>query len=580
MREKLRASIHDINPWLLTGIAIILAVILTTGLNFFFAWLEGGEINPRITMYATIDAVLIPLIIAPVIINILKRVINLEQEKHELEGQVAHHQHEQESAEQRIANLQAISDLAIACAAVAPDADINKLLAEQIQSITGALGVSISEYDTQEQALITRYVSVSGDTLSFLNKILGRNIIGLRSPLSPARLREIKNGVVAEVSDLHQVSFGSIPKSVSNIIHNTFNIGAITGLAFMYSGELWGAAVVLTPKGLPFPDQELAMALANVSAMAMRRQKTEEALQESEARYRALVEMSPAAITMSDLTGNILYCNQQMADLHGYDSVDQVFGTNVLSLFAPEEHAKVFQYLQDALKIEQIDDTPFMLVKRDGSHFPGEIRANLVTDFEGNPAGIIGISRDITERKRAQEEMQKLARTDPLTGLFNRRYFFEIAEKEFAESIRYNRPLSVLILDLDLFKDINDTYGHFVGDQALIHIGELLQKAIRTPDTIARYGGEEFVLLLPETICSNATIFAERLRTLVEDTPVKYGDDPIYLSASFGVAGKQDKGKGTFDQLISNADQALYKAKGNGRNQVVCYREDAENPIP
>jgi len=183
------------------------------------------------------------------------------------------------------------------------------------------------------------------------------------------------------------------------------------------------------------------------------------------------------------------------------------------------------------------------------------------------------LAREIEERKRIQEELQKLARTDPLTGLFNRRHFFEIAEKEFAESVRYDRPLSVIILDLDLFKEINDTHGHLVGDQALIHIAELLLKAIRTPDTAARYGGEEFVVLLPETECDNAMLFAERLRKLVEDSPVKKGSDAIHVTASFGVAGQKNKVEETLDQLISKADQALYKAKGNGRNQVVCYRE-------
>lgn len=190
------------------------------------------------------------------------------------------------------------------------------------------------------------------------------------------------------------------------------------------------------------------------------------------------------------------------------------------------------------------------------------------------------LEREIEKRKRIQDELQKLARTDSLTGLFNRRYFFEIAEKEFAESTRYNRPLSVIILDLDLFKDINDTYGHLIGDQALIHIGKLLQIAIRTPDTAARYGGEEFVVLLPETESAQAILFAERLRKLVEDSPVQNGNASISLTASFGVAGYQTKGEEKFDQLISKADQALYMAKGNGRNRVVCYREDTTNPMP
>jgi len=185
------------------------------------------------------------------------------------------------------------------------------------------------------------------------------------------------------------------------------------------------------------------------------------------------------------------------------------------------------------------------------------------------------LSEEINERQRTQEDLQQLARTDSLTGLFNRRYFFEIAGKEFAKSIRYHRPLSVIILDLDLFKSVNDTYGHLAGDQALNHIGDLLRKTVRKPDVPARYGGEEFVVLLPETDGENARVFAERLRKLLADSPIHCGNDIVHLTASIGVAGKSnDEEVETLDQLISQADQALYKAKGAGRNLVVCARNE------
>jgi PAS domain S-box-containing protein len=410
MREKILASIRDINPWILTGIAVILAVILTTGLNYFFSWLEGGKINPRVFVYATIDAVLIPLIIAPIIINMLKRVIDLEQEKQDLEGKVEHHHHAQRVAEQRVANLQAISNLALDCTAAEPGVNLHKLIAEKLQVITGALGVSIAEYSSQEKVLITRHVNVSGDVLSTLNNILGRNIIGLRSPISPEIYQQISKEIVTDVSDLYEVSFGAIPKSVSTVIQKTFGIGYFIGMGFMYSGELWGTAVIAVRKEHPSIDHDMAMALANVAAMAMRRQKTEEALQASQARYRALVEMSPDAITLADLAGKILFCNQKTADVHGYSSVDQIVGTNVLDYFAPEEHAGVLQQLQNALSTRQIGDTPFTLVKKDGSRFPGEIRAGLISGTDSNPIGIIGITRDITERNSAVAEREALIR--------------------------------------------------------------------------------------------------------------------------------------------------------------------------
>ena len=185
------------------------------------------------------------------------------------------------------------------------------------------------------------------------------------------------------------------------------------------------------------------------------------------------------------------------------------------------------------------------------------------------------LTQEITERRRAQDELQRLASTDPLTGLFNRRYFYEIADKEFAKSVRYQRPLSVIILDLDLFKETNDTYGHVVGDQALVHIGNLLRIKERETDTVARYGGEEFVMLLPETNRANAMMVAERLRKLVEDSPIQIDSYTIRLTASFGVSGKYDDQKAeTFDNLISQADRALYEAKRGGRNRVVFYFDE------
>jgi diguanylate cyclase (GGDEF)-like protein len=182
---------------------------------------------------------------------------------------------------------------------------------------------------------------------------------------------------------------------------------------------------------------------------------------------------------------------------------------------------------------------------------------------------------EITERKHAEAELKRLASIDFLTGLFNRRRFFEIARQEFIKSSRYNRPLSALIFDLDLFKRVNDTHGHLVGDQALIHIGNLIRKLTRKTDIIARYGGEEFVILLPETDRANAQIFAERLRQFVQNSPVSYDDISIHLTISIGVSGKNvERDAEEFDQLISQADEALYKAKRAGRNKVICYWEN------
>jgi two-component system, sensor histidine kinase LadS len=184
----------------------------------------------------------------------------------------------------------------------------------------------------------------------------------------------------------------------------------------------------------------------------------------------------------------------------------------------------------------------------------------------------VKLSAEVAERKRAEDELKRLASVDFLTGLFNRRHFFEIAGREFVKSTRYNHPLSVIIFDIDLFKDVNDTYGHLIGDQALVHIGHLVCEITRKSDVAARYGGEEFIILLPETDYSNAQTFAERLRQLTEESPVPCDGTSIHLTISIGVSAKDDDFQvESLDQLISQADQALYRAKGAGRNRVACH---------
>ncbi|MBN8579715.1 MAG: GGDEF domain-containing protein [Anaerolineae bacterium] len=191
---------------------------------------------------------------------------------------------------------------------------------------------------------------------------------------------------------------------------------------------------------------------------------------------------------------------------------------------------------------------------------------------------IVQLSEEIKERQRAEDGLKQLARTDPLTGLFNRRHFFEIAGYEFAKAIRHQRPLSAIIFDVDLFKDINDTFGHVIGDQVLVHIGTLLSNNVRKTDIAARYGGEEFILLLPETDSTGAKNLAEQLRTLLECSPVQVRNERILFTVSIGVSGKDaDQPMETFDQLILQADEALYSAKRSGRNQVVFYQPENGN---
>jgi len=192
------------------------------------------------------------------------------------------------------------------------------------------------------------------------------------------------------------------------------------------------------------------------------------------------------------------------------------------------------------------------------------------------------------ENTRLFEETQWLAIHDSLTGIYNRRHFMSLAWSEFQRSIRYKAPLSAIMLDIDHFKKVNDTYGHLTGDQVLQFIARLCEKNLRVNDLISRYGGEEFVILLPETSAaasgtqeltpSNeiepAKIVAERLRVAVESAAFSTDRGDIKLTISLGVAELSTEIH-NIEQLIDRSDLALLDAKAQGRNRVVIW-----NPKP
>ena len=180
----------------------------------------------------------------------------------------------------------------------------------------------------------------------------------------------------------------------------------------------------------------------------------------------------------------------------------------------------------------------------------------------------IGVS---LERARLFQEVQSLALTDPLTGLQNRRSLFELGRVEFARSQRMKRPFCCMLLDLDHFKQVNDQYGHMVGDQVLQEFAKRCNSSVREVDLVGRYGGEELIILLPETDRETSLQVAERLRTTIAGTPIKLFDKEISVTASIGVA-TQDENTTDLETLIARADQAMYIAKHKGRNRVAMSK--------
>jgi diguanylate cyclase (GGDEF)-like protein len=182
---------------------------------------------------------------------------------------------------------------------------------------------------------------------------------------------------------------------------------------------------------------------------------------------------------------------------------------------------------------------------------------------------IVDLQKELLETNK---RLELLSITDGLTKLHNHRYFQDELARAFEESQRYQRPLSLAMIDIDFFKKFNDTYGHAVGDDVLKQAADLYRHSVRSTDLVARYGGEEFAVMMPETALDDGIAFAEKIRSMIETTPLPTQAGPLNITVSLGVASVPHSRIHSAKELIVAADKALYRAKRNGRNQVQAER--------
>ena len=239
----------------------------------------------------------------------------------------------------------------------------------------------------------------------------------------------------------------------------------------------------------------------------------------------------------------------------------------------PDDKERCNLEIEAALADKMPFDTEFRVLWPNGQTRYIKAVAKVFRDEHGQALRMLGTNIDITERKQLEIELQRQAHIDFLTGVNNRGYFMELAEMELNRAIRYQNPLSILMLDIDYFKLVNDNYGHHTGDQVLQKLAEICNRTLREVDIMGRLGGEEFALLLPETDNQEAFEVAQRLRIAVSNTDVIIDDYPaLQLTISIGVSSLSQNCN-DLDLLLDLADKALYKAKNTGRNKV-CNSSD------
>jgi diguanylate cyclase (GGDEF)-like protein/PAS domain S-box-containing protein len=293
------------------------------------------------------------------------------------------------------------------------------------------------------------------------------------------------------------------------------------------------------------------------------RRITEEALKASEEKLQTIIETSPDGIAISSLEGNVEFVTVKGLSMWGYDTVDEIIGRNIMEFLHPAYHEKARYLITEMLKGNLTGAAEYMMVRRDGSCFYCEVNANVLRDINKNPIGILYVERDITERKLLEEELKELAIKDQLTGLYNRRKIDEVLMKEKQQADRSQQDLSIIIADIDMFKLVNDQFGHLVGDIVLSEVTKILGSSIRKTDVLGRWGGEEFMIICPDTDLNGALNLAEKLRRKI----AQYHFDQVgHKTCSFGVA--QLRKDESIDSLLLRSDTALYRAKERGRNRV------------
>ncbi|HKJ61154.1 MAG TPA: GGDEF domain-containing protein [Hyphomicrobiales bacterium] len=288
-----------------------------------------------------------------------------------------------------------------------------------------------------------------------------------------------------------------------------------------------------------------------------------------------IIKLIPVAFFVKDHKSRFFLMNRACEEQWGMSFAD-LCGTDG-SQFFPLEQMKQFlatdQSIFEGRKPVEFEET-FWSANKNADRIGYTFKLPMY-DANGNPQYLVCVTLDITERKLAQaallaseKKLRVLATTDVLTELPNRRQFLARLAEEFARVKRHgNQRCSILVLDLDRFKRINDTYGHAMGDAVLQHFAQLMRKAFRNIDMAARVGGEEFAVILPGSDLAAARTQAERLREIVAKTPLVQDGKTISVTVSIGVATMVPSDSEA-DQTLIRADMALYRAKENGRNQV------------
>ncbi len=420
------------------------------------------------------------------------------------------------------------------------------------------IAILLIEKETNE--LVIRAYSGFGDGPKLMRRALGVGIPGIVA----------QSGETIMLADVrkHEAYYACDPNALSELC-----------IPLKVGEKILGALNLESQESDAFDEDDLRILsiLANNLAIVIQNSQLYEAMAELKEFNENIIQTIGEAIVFEDKDGNFIFINPAAENLLGY-AEKELLGIHWTKIFPEDLH----QNIREEIAKNKLRYYESEVLTKDKQRIPVIISARSLYQ-QGKLTGILATLIDIRQRVETEEKLRQYAMTDSLTGIFNRRYFFEIALQELERAKRYRRPLSVILFDIDSFKKVNDTYGHGVGDHALRMICEECGKNLRENDIFARYGGEEFVVLLPETSQERAMLIAERIRRNIAELNIPANGEKISITSSFGVTSLEAATCFDLDEILLCADKALYGAKKQGRNRVVFWdiaaNEQASNQI-
>ena len=455
--------------------------------------------------------------------------------------------------------------------------DYIEMYAARDDRLTARFSQSFTGYSGSDSRLIRDREEWVRITRQDFAQVPGR----IRIEMLDLALQDLRNDVVVATACFH-IHLPSAVHQLAKEVARLVLIFRLEGADWLIAHCSYSIPYQSVQDGEVFPLQSLQEQNSALQALVAERTQ---ALQESQALYRLLTEDAQDVLWRTDSQLVLTYISPADERLRGFRA-DEVVGRHVFDMFN-EEGVAVLKAMIARRVQEEASGTPVGFLNfevqhrcKDGRLIWGEVLSKPDRNAQGEITGYHGITREITERKRLEEQVHQLAFHDPLTHLANRRLMLDHLEQAMSASKRSQRHGALLFLDLDNFKPLNDTYGHGVGDLLLIEVAERLKACVREADTVARFGGDEFVVLLSELSTQpgeadeQAVAIAEKVRTRLAE-PYVLQSAPSAPSirhectASIGVAVFRGRDESQ-NAVIDRADAAMYRAKEEGRNRIQC----------